>query len=239
MIHVVWDWNGTLVEDLPVVVESVNAALGAIGEAPITEDDYRACFTRPVGQFYERLLERSVSAPEWDTLDRVFHDQYRAALDRVPLTADAVEAIDAVRTRGWSQSILSMWWEDELVDVVARHGLIDSMALVQGNVDDPGGEKASHLLRHVSTLDVDVGSVVMIGDSTDDAVAAGVVGTACVLYDGGSHHLDDLEDLGLPVSGSLVGAVRIASQLERHPEEGARRSLRLPPKASGPRDSGP
>ena len=32
MIHVVWDWNGTLVEDLPVVVESVNAALDAIGE---------------------------------------------------------------------------------------------------------------------------------------------------------------------------------------------------------------
>ena len=214
MIHVVWDWNGTLVEDLPVVVESVNAALKAIGEVPITEDDYRAYFTRPVAQFYERLLERPISDDEWDTLDRVFHDHYRAALDRVPLASDAMQAIDAVGVRGWSQSILSMWWEDELLDVVARHGLVDRMALIQGNVDDPGGEKASHLLRHVSTLDLDVGSVVMIGDSTDDAVAAGVVGTACVLYDGGSHNLDDLEDLGVPVSGSLVGAVRIASQLE-------------------------
>jgi phosphoglycolate phosphatase-like HAD superfamily hydrolase len=215
MIHVVWDWNGTLVEDLPVVVESVNAALDAIGEASITEDDYRAFFTRPVEQFYERLLERPITAEEWDTLDRVFHNQYRDALDRVPLAIDAMEAIGAVGARGWSQSILSMWWEDELLDVVARHGLIDQMALVQGNVNDPGGEKASHLLRHVSTLDLDVGSVVMIGDSIDDAVAAGVVGTACVLYDGGSHHLDDLEDVGVPVSGSLVGAVLIASQLER------------------------
>ena len=215
MIHVVWDWNGTLVEDLPIVVESVNAALDAIGEVSITEDDYRAYFTRPVGQFYERLLERSISADEWDTLDRVFHNQYRDALDRVPLAIDAMEAIDAVRARGWSQSILSMWWEDELLDVVARHGLVDRMALVQGNVNDPGGEKARHLLTHVSTLGLDVGSVVMIGDSIDDAVAAGVVGAACVLYDGGSHHLDDLEDVGVPVSESLVGAVRIASQLER------------------------
>jgi len=215
MIHVVWDWNGTLVEDLPVVVESVNAALDAIGEASITEDDYRAFFTRPVEQFYERLLERPITAEEWDTLDRVFHNQYRDALDRVPLAIDAMEAIGAVGARGWSQSILSMWWEDELLDVVSRHGLIDQMALVQGNVNDPGGEKASHLLRHVSTLDLDVGSVVMIGDSIDDAVAAGVVGTACVLYDGGSHHLDDLEHVGVPVSGSLVGAVLIASQLER------------------------
>ena len=47
MIHVVWDWNGTLVEDLPVVVESVNAALDAIGEAPITEDDYRGISLGP------------------------------------------------------------------------------------------------------------------------------------------------------------------------------------------------
>ena len=215
MIHVVWDWNGTLVEDLPVVVESVNAALDAIGEAAITEDDYRAYFTRPVGQFYERLLERPISAEEWDTLDRVFHSQYRAALDRVPLAVDAMEAIDSAAARGWSQSILSMWWEDELVDVVARHGLADRMTLVQGNLNDPGGEKAIHLLRHIATLELDIGSVVMIGDSIDDAVAAGVVGTACVLYDGGSHHLDDLQGLGVPVSGSLVGAVQIASNLER------------------------
>jgi phosphoglycolate phosphatase-like HAD superfamily hydrolase len=215
MIHVVWDWNGTLVEDLPVVVESVNAALDAIGEAPITEDDYRAHFTRPVARFYEQLLERSISTAEWDILDRVFHDRYREALDRIPLAIDAADAIDEVRARGWTQSILSMWWEDELLDVVARHGLVDFMELVQGNVDDPGGAKAGHLLRHVSTLGLDVGSVVMIGDSTDDAAAAGVVGTACVLYDGGSHHLDDLEDLGVPISDSLVGAVRIASRVER------------------------
>ena len=215
MIHVVWDWNGTLVEDLPVVVESVNAALDAIGEPPITEDGYRAHFTRPVGRFYERLLKRSVSSEEWATLDRVFHNQYRATLDRVPLATDAMAAINSVVDRGWSQSILSMWWEDELLDVVARHGLVDRMTLVQGNLDDPGGAKASHLLRHVTTLDIDVGSVVMIGDSLDDAAAAGAVGTACVLYDGGSHHLDDLEDVGVPVAGSLVDAVEIASQLER------------------------
>ena len=53
----------------------------------------------------------------------------------------------------------------------------------------------------------------MVGDSLDDAVASGVVGTACVLYDGGSHHLDALEDVGVPVTGSLVEAVRIASQV--------------------------
>ncbi len=215
MIHVVWDWNGTLVEDLAVVVESVNAALGAIGELPITADDYRANYTRPVERFYDQLLQRPISVEEWETLDRVFHEKYRATLDRVPLAADAVEAIDYVMARGWSQSILSMWWEDELLAVVEQRGLLDRMVLVQGNRDDPGGEKARHLFRHLSMLDVGPESVLMIGDSIDDAVAAGVVGTACVLYDGGSHHVDDLEDVGVPVAGSLVAAVEMATQLER------------------------
>ena len=215
MIHVVWDWNGTLVEDLPVVVESVNAALEAIGECSITEEDYREHFTRPVERFYEALLERPVTAGEWDTLDRVFHDHYRATLDQVPLSYDALDAIELVADRGWSQSILSMWWEDELLTVVAQHGLLDHMSLVQGNRDDPGGEKARHLLEHLASLDIEPHTVVMVGDSLDDAAASGVVGTACVLYDGGSHHLDVLEDVGVPVTGSLVEAVNIATQVGR------------------------
>lgn len=215
MIHVVWDWNGTLVDDLPIVVESVNAALAAIGESGIDEHDYREHFTRPVDQFYVRLLERTISGEEWSTLDRVFHEHYGSALDRVPLTVDALGAIDDVEARGWSQSILSMWWEEDLLACVERRGLAERMAMVQGNRNDSGGEKAAHLLRHVSKLDADAGSVVMIGDSLDDAVAAGVVGTACVLYDGGSHHRAHLEDAGVPVTDTLVGAVSVASQLER------------------------
>lgn len=215
MIHVVWDWNGTLVEDLPVVVESVNAALNAIGESSITEEDYRVHFARPVERFYEGLLERPVTDDEWDILDRVFHEHYRATLDRVPLSFDAREAIELVANRGWTQSILSMWWEDELLDVVTQHGLLDRMSLVQGNRDDPGGEKANHLLQHLASLDLNPQAVVMVGDSLDDAAASGVVGTACVLYDGGSHHLDALEDVGVPVTGSLVEAVKIASQVGR------------------------
>jgi len=210
VIHVVWDWNGTLVDDLPIVVESVNGALEAIGEAPIGADAYRAYYTRPVGRFYERLLDRPISAEEWATLDRVFHERYGAALDRVPLAIDAVDAIEAVADRGWSQSILSMWWEEDLVACVTKRGLYDRMNLVQGNRNDSGGEKAAHLRLHLDALGLSPGSVVMIGDSLDDAAAAASVGTGCVLYDGGSHDRSELEGTGVSVADSLMAALVIA-----------------------------
>jgi phosphoglycolate phosphatase-like HAD superfamily hydrolase len=69
VLHIVWDWNGTLVDDLPIVVDCVNAALAVIGEPPIDADDYREHFARPVNRFYESLLRRPIAPSEWETLD--------------------------------------------------------------------------------------------------------------------------------------------------------------------------
>ena len=108
-----------------------------------------------------------------------------------------------------------MWWEEDLVACVTRRGLFERMSLVQGNRDDAGGEKAAHLRSHLEFLALESGLVVMIGDSLDDAAAAAHIGTRCVLYDGGSHHREELEGTGVPVADSLVDAVRVASRFTR------------------------
>ncbi len=210
-MHVIWDWNGTLVDDLPIVVECVNAALREIGEDPIDADDYRDHFVRPVHRFYESLLERSITEQEWATLDRTFHERYAHSLDRVPLADGAAEALDAVDARGWSQSILSMWWEEDLTACVVRRGLDDRMVLVQGNRNDGGGTKAAHLRLHLETLGIGPSSAVLIGDSLDDAAAARELGAGCVLYDGGSHHPAELKKTGVPVAATLTDAVDLAA----------------------------
>jgi phosphoglycolate phosphatase-like HAD superfamily hydrolase len=211
LTHVVWDWNGTLVDDLPVVVEAVNYALAGLEADPIDAGIYRDLYVRPVILFYERLLERTPLPAEWDLIDGRFHERYAASLGRVPLTADALTAIERVGEKGWSQSILSMWWHEELLPFVEAKGIHDSMSSIQGNRHDAGAGKAVHLAEHVARLGYEPGEVTMIGDALDDAVAAREVGTECVLYDGGSHHRAELEAAGMPVASSLVEAVEIAT----------------------------
>jgi len=208
--HVIWDWNGTLVDDLPVVVEAVNKSLAALGEDPIDGDGYREHYTRPVRVFYDRLLGRPVADGEWQSIDATFHSAYAAALDQVPLTGDAEEAIAAVAAAGESQSILSMWWHDDLVPEVTRHGLDRFMVRVDGNHRNAGETKARLLEIHLRNLHTKSGAAVMIGDAVDDALAARIVGLPCVLYDGGSHHRQQLEALNVPVAASLVEAASIA-----------------------------
>ncbi len=148
MRHVIWDWNGTLADDLPMVVECVTASLDAIGEGPIVADDHRSHYTRPVRLFYNRLLGRSVTDSEWDAIEETFHVRYKEAAKRVPLAADAIVAIEAVAEAGNTQSILSMWWDDDLKAEVSRHGLGPYMVRVDGNTRDASETKERQPAHH-------------------------------------------------------------------------------------------
>ncbi len=208
-MHVVWDWNGTLFDDLHIVVDAVNASLAAVGASPIDADGYRTHYGRPVRRFYERLLGRPLSEREWSTMEDTFHQAYRRSLDRASLTADAGQAVAAVAEAGASQSILSMWWHDELVPFVTRFGLHTAMVRVDGTRHDASDTKAEHLRAHIAALGIDGDGVLMVGDALDDARAAAAVDVPCVLYDGGSHHRHELEAAGVPVAASLLEALRL------------------------------
>jgi phosphoglycolate phosphatase-like HAD superfamily hydrolase len=205
-MHLVWDWNGTLLDDLEIVVAATNVAFASIGGPTVTADEHRRDFRRPVGDYYAGVLGRPVTQDEFALLDDVFHRSYRESLDAVALTVDAREAMAA-----WTgtQSLLSMWFHHELVPTVDRFGL--SFLRVDG-LREPlgGGFKAAHLKAHLAELGLDGTAVCLIGDSADDAHAAAAAGARCVLYTGGFTHPDNLHACGVPMADSLLEAVKLA-----------------------------
>jgi phosphoglycolate phosphatase-like HAD superfamily hydrolase len=209
--HLVWDWNGTLLDDLSLVVSSTNSAFQAIGGRSVDADEHRRVFRRPVAEFYAEILERAVDAEEFGRLDRIFHDAYRLGLTSTSLAADAKEAI-----KSWpgSQSLLSMWFHHELVPALDTYGLTGLFTRVDGLRTEVGGDlKAGHLARHLDELGVSGDEAVLIGDSLDDASAAASVGAACVLYTGGFTDPARLRASGVPVADTLVDAVALAREL--------------------------
>lgn len=211
--HLVWDWNGTLLDDLAIVVESVNVGLAAYGGSPIDADGYRSHYTRPVSLFYERLLGRAVTDTEWVHINEVFHQAYFARIDQVGLAPDAGAALDTARDRGLRQSVLSMAPHDHLVEIVDRLSLAVYFDAVCGSQGNRGAEKAASLAEHMAVLEAEPATVVVVGDVPDDAAAAAAVGAKAVLFDGGSHHRHDLEAVGVPVADSLVHAVDLALEV--------------------------
>ena len=217
-MHIVWDWNGTLFDDLEVVVRSVNQGLKGFGAVAIDLDGYRSHYTRPVKLFYDRVIGREITADEWIAVDQVFHDAYREALEEARLTADAAEALTTVANRGHTQSLLSMFPHRDLIPLVERLGIAGFFDRIDGLAGgSPGDPKAGYLERHLRNLiaEEDPRTVVVIGDTPDDAIAAIHVGSRPILYDGGSHHRADLEATGAPVASSLMAAVELALESPR------------------------
>lgn len=209
--HLVWDWNGTLLDDLSLVVTATNHAFASIGGPSVDADEHRARFRRPVAEFYAEILGRAVGEEEFGELDRIFHDAYRLGLTSMTLAADAMTAI---KTWPGSQSLLSMWFHSELVPAVETYGLSGVFARVDGLRTEIGGHlKAGHLASHLDGLGIAGGQAVLIGDSLDDAAAADSVGGRVVLYTGGFTHPDRLRASGRPVADTLVEAVEIARTL--------------------------
>ncbi|GAB3071895.1 HAD family hydrolase [Micromonospora schwarzwaldensis] len=209
--HLVWDWNGTLLDDLDLVVRATNVAFASAGGPAVGADEHRVRFRRPIVDYYAEMLGRAVDAEAFGVLDRVFHDAYRAGLTSCALAADATAAIAA-----WpgSQSLLSMWFHDELVPTVHTYGLTPHFRRVDGlRATVGGGPKAEWLEKHLAELGLAGSDVVLIGDSLDDADAATSVGGAAVLYTGGLSDPARLRASGHPTADTLTEAVTLARAL--------------------------
>jgi phosphoglycolate phosphatase-like HAD superfamily hydrolase len=206
--HVVWDWNGTLLADVHLVVEASNAGLVAVGEQGTLDlERYRSTFRRPLREFYGDLVGREVDDAEWARMNAVFGEHYLGAEPALPLAAGALEALERFADAGLGQSVLSMLAHDELHATLGRRGLHDWFARVDGDHHHDGRSKAAALATHLEVLGLDPARVVLVGDTLDDAAATAAVGSACVLVaEHSTHHEADLRAVA-PAVATLPEAV--------------------------------
>ena len=213
--HIVWDWNGTLFDDQPLVASATNASLLAVGCAVPGAESYQDLYRRPLQEFYLAMVGREFSVDEWQLVEDAFSATYAAGMSTCGLTADALAALDGWAPR--SQSLLSMYDHDKLLPLVDTLGLAARLVRVDGRPPALDyGPKAKYLTVHLKHLaaehpDLDPAQVALVGDCVDDALAALEVGATAVLYTGGSSSRRNLEaaGLGLPVVDTLTEAVAL------------------------------
>ncbi|MFB9902501.1 HAD family hydrolase [Allokutzneria oryzae] len=208
--HIVWDWNGTLLNDNDAVLAAVNDVCAGFGRQALTLDEWRGLFSRPLLQCYERVLERPLSLDDWARIDRLYHERYDQLLHTCGLADGVPDLLHEWRDAGRTQSLLSMWFHAQLVPLITEFGLVDLFQRVDGLRTEVGGDsKADHLAHHVEAQRLDPADVVLIGDVVDDAFAAAQVGTRCVLVTTGVMNRASLEATGVPVADSIPEALHL------------------------------
>ena len=216
MKYVLWDWNGTLLDDTQAALDTLNIMLVKRGAKPIAMDFYRDHFAFPCRPFYERI-GMPVSDAEWDDLAREYHAIY--SRQAVGLNVEAIAALERVKAAGVRQSIISALRQDLLDDVTRALGVAPYMECVYGTDNLDGASKLDRALELMTRLtataadgDRFLSNVVLIGDALHDKEVADALGVKCVLCAQGSHAAWRLQKAA-PTGDTLLEAVALALAL--------------------------
>jgi phosphoglycolate phosphatase len=209
--YIIWDWNGTLLDDVAAAVGALNRMLAVRGVAPVTQDFYRAHFGFPVRQFYA-VVGIDLEREDWDRICTDFH-QFIAEEPNQHLRPDAVAALQHVRDRGGHQSILSALRQDLLLRDTAREGIQEYLDTIYGVDNLDGATKLSRghdLVEHLRTsgLRATDQPLFFLGDPLHAAEVGTALGAMPILVDGGHQNGDRLRASGHQVVPSLLAAVK-------------------------------
>lgn len=203
--YLIWDWNGTLLDDVSAAVGALNRMLAKRGIAPITVEHYRRRFGFPVRPFYAEL---GVDLERWDW-DEICEDFHNFVVEEPQQVRDeAAPALEFAESLGFRQCVLSALRQDKLEAAIGAAGLRRFFDFIFG-VDNLDG--ASKMQRGRELMDrIDGNDPVLIGDTLHDAEVANDLGAGCVLVSCGHQMPERLAAAGRPVAGTLMDAVRIA-----------------------------
>lgn len=202
MNHIVWDWNGTLFDDVQLCFDCINRLLQRHGLKPLeTLKQYRTVFGFPVSAYYQRVGFDFDCVP-FEVLAEEYMADYQEKSAGCALYPDALQTIRRGRELGFGQIILSASRKDYLLDQLENCGVDAAFDSVWGIGDFYAASKEALAHRLCDSLPPEDGFC-FVGDTLHDAQVARAVGAECVLVTTGHQSRERLADSGFPVAGSL------------------------------------
>ncbi len=202
--QVLWDWNGTLLDDLTYAIGVRNRTFPAFGLPRIgSVAEYHRQFTFPVRRYYERA---GVTDETFVAVAHAWMAEYVRGFDTVPLHVDAAEALARFAAAGVRQAVLSATRRDMLESQIARFPIRAYFTDVLGLSDIYARSKEAVGLDYLARCGVPAASTLMIGDTLHDAEVARAMGTGCVLVARGHQSRETLLTAGVPVMDTLLEA---------------------------------
>ena len=201
--HVIWDWNGTLLDDIELSVTLINNVLRRRGLAELSLEGYKAIFTFPVKEYYA-VAGLDFEHESFEIVGKEWMDEYESRKKECLLSSNAQEVLAKISNVGIQQSILSAYSQNVLIEIVNDFKLTDFFTHVMGldHIYATGKIELGKSLMKRINLPKD--EVVLIGDTIHDFEVANAIGASCILISAGHQNRERLEKCGVPVYDSMT-----------------------------------
>lgn len=181
---VIWDWNGTLLDDLDLSLNSVNILLEERNLPTLSVERYKEIFKFPVIEYYKEAGFNFDEEP-FEVPAKQYVRIYRDGVSSVKLFPDVIDTLTYLKDSGYRLMVLSAMRDDNLKLMIDYVGITHFFDGIFGIKDNYAREKISLGKQLVNELDLNPSECLMVGDTLHDAEVSEHCGFNCILYTGG------------------------------------------------------
>ena len=201
--NLIFDWSGTLVDDMGPVIEATNAVLEKYNLAPYDREEFRRNFRLPYREFYEEILP-DVALEE---LEAHFRPAFDGATSLVTVLPHAREKLEWAKARGIRMFVLTSMDAIAFSRQLNEFGMQDFFEETYAGVLD----KRELIGEILEAHSLDKSETAFVGDMTHDIETARHGGISSIAVLTGYHHAEVLAsvrpDITVPDLGVLVNVL--------------------------------
>lgn len=191
--QIIWDWNGTLFNDVDLCVESINYLLSLQHLPQLSNKEaYQKVFRFPIIEYYQ-ALGFDFTKYSFDDLAIKYMEYYQPRSLACSLYEHAQECLQYFHNKGYRQILLSASKKIYLMNQLKQFPIRDMFEQILALDNIHAYSKAELALNYMKQHSVSSKNFIFIGDSVHDYEVAQAVNASCILVANGHEHKERLQ----------------------------------------------
>lgn len=199
---ILWDWNGTLIDDVYVALNSVNDMLIKRKMNTIDIEQYYSYLDTPIIKFYEHLFD--LNTIPFETIIEEFEIGYNKYIPERPVFKNAENILDKAKAKGIKQLVISASAQEKITSDARQWGIHKYFDVISGADNMNAESKITRAKNVLYDFGASPNKSIVIGDTLHDYYMAEELGARCILFSRGHQRKSDLLTTSAPVIDSLT-----------------------------------
>lgn len=206
--HVIFDFNGTILNDVALCHNLLNEILIMQDTKPISRLRYKQVFTFPIIDYYRRAGV-DFDKNSYDELAMKFIEKYQPASMNLKLFPKTIETFEYLNQKGYSLYILSASETNNLRAQTDNYKISKYFKAILGLDNIKAESKVQIAKDYLDSYSIDSKDVLFIGDTLHDLDVAKSINVDCFLVSSGHQAKSVIKEGNVRIIKSIKELKRI------------------------------
>lgn len=199
---IIWDFNGTIVDDVTASLKSVNGILQKRSLPLININQYYSYIDTPIIKFYENILD--LKKEDFEIISKEFSYGYNKHMVKDCLMENVEKVLEYAKELGIEQYLLSSSNEELVKKAVETLGVSKFFKVISGAKNHRAESKIARGNRLIAENKLDTDQLLIVGDTLHDYIFAKEIKSQCILTTKGHQGIEQFKGTSATIVEDLI-----------------------------------